>query len=60
MIILFLMILPYQSPSKDAKSYEPDTWDLTDDLESRSYWLDTFKESTTKTARIGKVFSTSF
>ena len=44
----------YQSPPKDAKSYEPDTWDLTDDLESRSYWLNTFKESTTKTAKIGK------
>ena len=37
----------------DVKAYVADTWDLTDDRESRMYWLNTFRESTTKTAQIG-------
>ena len=52
---LDLMDIPTQPFAylADVKAYVADTWDLTDDRESRMYWLNTFRESTTKTAQIG-------
>jgi len=51
---LDLMDIPTQPFAylADVKAYVADTWDLTDDRESRMYWLNTFRESTTKTAQI--------
>jgi len=39
----------------NPQSYKADTWDLTDDIESRTYWLNTFRDSTDKTAKIGRL-----
>ena len=52
---LDLMDIPTQPFAylADVKAYVADTWDLTDDRDSRMYWLNTFRESTTKTAQIG-------
>jgi len=38
----------------NPQSYKADTWDLTDDIESRTYWLNTFRDSTDKTAKIAE------
>ena len=39
----------------NPQTYKADTWDLTDDIESRTYWLNTFRDSTDKTAKIGRL-----
>ena len=39
----------------NPQTYKADTWDLTDDIESRIYWLNTFRDSTDKTAKIGRL-----
>jgi len=60
MLELDMVELPCEAFPYLNEPYRADHWDLTDEPESRTYWLDTFVNSTEKTATIVRVkFSTN-
>ena len=52
MLELDMLDIPCESFPYITEPYRADHWDLTDEPESRNYWLDTLLSSTEKTATI--------